>query len=87
MDALDLLRAGYLARAADARHLELRRQYHEFRRIERLERALMAARRRGGLATLAPRGSNTGAAIGATTGSTAGMKMHEPQVTTAGGKS
>ncbi len=46
MDVIDLARANQRAFDAEATTLELRRQYHEARNIDRLERKLRAARER-----------------------------------------
>jgi hypothetical protein len=57
MEFLEIMRADRNAGTANARSLEFRWQYHEFRRIERLERALVAAKRRNGLSALIRGGS------------------------------
>lgn len=49
---LEHLNAHQTALAVDARRLELRRLYHDLRRMDRLEHALVSARRRGTLASL-----------------------------------
>ena len=46
LDLVDLARANERALQAEARTLDLRRQYDEIRTIERLERALRVARQR-----------------------------------------
>jgi len=46
LDFVDIVRANERALQVDARNIELRRQYHEIRTIERLERALRVARER-----------------------------------------
>jgi hypothetical protein len=46
MDLIDLARANQRVFEALAPAIELRRQYHEIRKIERLERELQAARER-----------------------------------------
>ncbi|MEX0784885.1 MAG: hypothetical protein WD557_19800 [Dehalococcoidia bacterium] len=51
---LEHLNAHQAALAVDARRLEHRRLYHDLRRLERLERALVGARNRGTLRSLAP---------------------------------
>ena len=43
--------------ASEARDLEFRRVYHELRRADRLQRALISARRRGTLRSLVPASS------------------------------
>ncbi|MGH2609472.1 MAG: hypothetical protein ACRDHF_10325 [Tepidiformaceae bacterium] len=54
MDPIEHLKAHQTVLAVDARKLELRMLYHDLRRIERLERALVTARRRGTLGSLVP---------------------------------
>lgn len=46
LDLSDIARANERALQAGTRDIEFRRQYHEFRTIDRLERALSAARQR-----------------------------------------
>ena len=46
LDLVDLARANERAFNAEARTIDFRRQYHEIRTIERLERALRVARQR-----------------------------------------
>jgi hypothetical protein len=46
MDLIDIARANQRAFEAEAHTLELRRQYHEARNIERLESKLRAAKQR-----------------------------------------
>ncbi|MGH2610644.1 MAG: hypothetical protein ACRDHF_16300 [Tepidiformaceae bacterium] len=57
MDLIDMARANQRAFEADAQTLELRRQYHEVRNIERLERKLLAARQRLVFINTAPQAS------------------------------
>jgi hypothetical protein len=57
MDLIDLARANQRAFEAEANKIELRRQYHEMRTIERLERALRAARQRLVFVNSAPQAS------------------------------
>jgi hypothetical protein len=54
MDLIDMARANQRAFEADTRTLELRRQYHESRTIERLESKLRAAKQRLGFINTAP---------------------------------
>lgn len=54
LDLVDLARANERAFNADTRTLDLRRQYHEIRTIERLERALRVARQRLTFSSPAP---------------------------------
>ena len=53
MDLIDIARADQTAFAVGTRTREIRRQYHELRKIERLERALRVAKTRLSFATTA----------------------------------
>lgn len=54
MDLIDMARANQRAFEAEAPGLELRRQYHETRTIESLERKLRTAKQRLGFINTAP---------------------------------
>lgn len=57
MDLIDMARANQRAFEAEAQTLELRRQYHEVRTIDRLERKLRAAKQRLGFINTVPQAS------------------------------
>lgn len=54
MDLIDMARANERAFTAEARIIDQRRQYHEARTIENLERKLHAAKQRLGFISTAP---------------------------------
>ena len=54
MDLIDMARANERAFAADTRTIDQRRQYHEARTIDSLERKLRAAKQRLGFINTAP---------------------------------
>jgi hypothetical protein len=54
MDLIDMARANERAFIAEARTIDQRRQYHEARTIDHLERKLRAAKQRLGVITTAP---------------------------------
>lgn len=54
MDLIDMARANERAFTAEARIIDQRRQYHEARTIDHLERKLRAAKQRLGVITTAP---------------------------------